>query len=300
LGPTTDMDNSRILEELKYHTDRLPRKALRAAIDRREEITPALIDILEKACLNPEMLEDERYMAHIYAMFLLAQFRESRAYGPICSFFSLPGDISMDSTGDVVTEDLDRILASVCNGDLTLIKRLIENPEINGWVRGAAVGSLVILCFAGLLPRDEVISYYGFLFRGGLERNYSQAWNSLASCAAELHPAEIAEEIRLAYQDELIHPGYIEPEYFDRILQRQREDVLRESASRVGGLIGDTIQEMEWWACFKSEPAAIRRSSHAKKDFHVSQATPPGPPKAGRNQPCPCGSGKKYKKCCGR
>lgn len=23
-------------------------------------------------------------------------------------------------------------------------------------------------------------------------------------------------------------------------------------------------------------------------------------PKVGRNQPCPCGSGKKYKKCCGR
>jgi len=24
------------------------------------------------------------------------------------------------------------------------------------------------------------------------------------------------------------------------------------------------------------------------------------PPKVGRNEPCPCGSGKKYKKCCGR
>jgi uncharacterized protein YecA (UPF0149 family) len=23
-------------------------------------------------------------------------------------------------------------------------------------------------------------------------------------------------------------------------------------------------------------------------------------PKVGRNDPCPCGSGKKYKKCCGR
>jgi uncharacterized protein YecA (UPF0149 family) len=23
------------------------------------------------------------------------------------------------------------------------------------------------------------------------------------------------------------------------------------------------------------------------------------PPKVGRNDPCPCGSGKKYKKCCG-
>jgi uncharacterized protein len=29
-------------------------------------------------------------------------------------------------------------------------------------------------------------------------------------------------------------------------------------------------------------------------------ATPPEKPKTvGRNDPCPCGSGKKYKKCCG-
>lgn len=26
----------------------------------------------------------------------------------------------------------------------------------------------------------------------------------------------------------------------------------------------------------------------------------PGQPKVGRNDPCPCGKGKKFKKCCGR
>jgi uncharacterized protein YecA (UPF0149 family) len=30
----------------------------------------------------------------------------------------------------------------------------------------------------------------------------------------------------------------------------------------------------------------------------VPEATPKGPPKIGRNEPCPCGSGRKYKKCC--
>ena len=30
------------------------------------------------------------------------------------------------------------------------------------------------------------------------------------------------------------------------------------------------------------------------------QATPKSAPKIGRNDPCPCGSGKKYKKCCGK
>ena len=59
-------------------------------------------------------------MAHIYAMFLLAQFREKRAYPLIVDFFSAPGDIAAEATGDVVTEYLSRILASVCGGDVSL------------------------------------------------------------------------------------------------------------------------------------------------------------------------------------
>ena len=37
-------------------------------------------------------------------------------------------------------------------------------------------------------------------------------------------------------------------------------------------------------------------------DEHVEEGEGPihAPRKVGRNEPCPCGSGKKYKKCCGR
>lgn len=40
---------------------------------------------------------------------------------------------------------------------------------------------------------------------------------------------------------------------------------------------------------------ALRPSPSAK----VALTTPASPPKVGRNDPCPCGSGKKFKKCCG-
>jgi hypothetical protein len=36
------------------------------------------------------------------------------------------------------------------------------------------------------------------------------------------------------------------------------------------------------------------------KAEHAAIPHEPTPPKVGRNDPCPCGSGKKYKKCCGR
>ena len=36
------------------------------------------------------------------------------------------------------------------------------------------------------------------------------------------------------------------------------------------------------------------------KDFKKSKTVVRDEAKIGRNDPCPCGSGKKYKKCCGR
>jgi len=38
---------------------------------------------------------------------------------------------------------------------------------------------------------------------------------------------------------------------------------------------------------------------HDHPHQHAAPAEPARSEKAGRNDPCPCGSGKKYKKCCG-
>ena len=51
---------------------------------------------------------------------------------------------------------------------------------------------------------------------------------------------------------------------------------------------------------------AIYRADLVKKESPPEQAVPqrkeaaPAAKRVGRNEPCPCGSGKKYKHCCGR
>ena len=44
---------------------------------------------------------------------------------------------------------------------------------------------------------------------------------------------------------------------------------------------------------------SFRCPSIARIDF-VEKSSATGEPFVGRNSPCPCGSGKKYKRCCGR
>jgi preprotein translocase subunit SecA len=54
---------------------------------------------------------------------------------------------------------------------------------------------------------------------------------------------------------------------------------------------------MAWWACFSEED-----DDDDADDIDWAPVAQPyvrDEPKIGRNDPCPCGSGKKYKKCHG-
>lgn len=284
---TATMQIKEILAALAYYTGEFPREALARAIEERERIVPELLDIIKRAADNPQELEDEPdYMGHIYAMFLLSQFREQRAYEPIVRFFAQPGDLSLDLTGDVVTEDLDSMLASVSCGDETLIKALIENPEANEYVRGSALRSLVALVLTGELTRESVVGYFATLFREKLPREPSHVWDCLVACSVDFYPEDLYMDIERCFRDELVDTFFVNPRDIHATLDKGKERTLgRLREDRTYRLIEDTIAEMEWWACFKPETDYGPKKKKRK---------------IGRNQLCPCGSGKKYKKCCGK
>ena len=85
-----------------------------------------------------------------------------------------------------------------------------------------------------------------------------------------------------------------------------------ELVSSSGGGGDDEEGEVEFVAVYKEKGVVHRhheKSQFRKQDgrwyFVDGQIVPPATrvhssPKVGRNEPCPCGSGKKYKKCCGR
>jgi hypothetical protein len=176
-----------ILKQLEFNTGEFPRQAVEAAMGYPGEIMPELLRILERAVANPEEIEREpNYLAHFYAMFLLAQFRETKAYPLVIQLCQLPGELPLDLTGYLITEDMDRILASVCDGDTKPIEDLIENPDVNEYVRNAACRSLTALVAVGALARETVVSYYKSLFNGKLERDFSFVWSELAACSDQI------------------------------------------------------------------------------------------------------------------
>ncbi len=283
------MDISDILHQLEHFKQGVfPRQALREAIARREAITPALLDVFRhpEDTLN-RLIGDEEYMLPIYALFLLAQFRETQAYPLIVDFFSLPGEQVVDVTGDVVTEDLARILASVSGGDTSLMHRLAENPQVSEWTRGAALDALVTLVAAGDLPREEAVEYYRSLFNT-FPRTPGLLWSLLISSCCDIYPEEVLPEIRQAFRDKLPEEEIAGFDWVEEVMQRGKGAVLADlRANRHNQLVGDTIRELEWWAAFKPPQPQSRTPFKAPQQpakspppkLQSSQAGPffPGP-----------------------
>ena len=304
------MEIDEILRQLeKLTSGSYPREAVAAAIARKQEITPELLRILETTIEQAEQLASKAgYMAHLYAMFLLAQVRETRAYPLLLRFALLPGDLLESLCGDVITEDLGRILASVCGGDARGIQSLIENEGADEWARVAGLSSLVTLVTTGQKTREEIVDYFAGLFRGGLAREWSHVWDSLVAYAADLYPEELIDDIKQAYNDGLVDEAFVGLEDIRKDLEAGRERALARLAEKPQHhLVEDAAAEMGWWDCFQDH-VRDRANAMAQAAVATSSASPApavsqmrySTPKPGRNDPCPCGSGRKYKKCCGK
>lgn len=186
---------------------------------------------------------------------------------------------------------------------------LIENEQINEYVRSGALEAFLVLENEGQVSRESVLEYFTSLFHGRLQRVPSYAWNSLVCAVADLPAPELIDDIRQAYDEGLVDTMVAGLDGLERDLKspprRDRQP-----------LITDAIDEMEWWASFHpddSQPTKLpklktpvpppRDSDFAPDDIAPDDIAPlpfVREPKIGRNEACPCGSGKKYKKCCGK
>jgi hypothetical protein len=302
------MTITEILKELETCTGSFPRAAMEAAIAQREEITPELLRVIEAVAADPAVYAARNdYMLPLFALHLLAQFRETRAYEPIVKMVGGPDEAVDDLLGETITDGLNRIFASVYNGNPVPLQSLVENEAVNEFVRGSALEAMVGLVRINQLTRDEVAGYFRSLFHGKLPRDYSFAWNSLVDSVAQLPAPELLEDVRQAFADNLVDTSVASLADLERDLSSGLPKPGVEFT-----LITDAIAEMDWWMAFKpcepadggvftpslppvgSEPPWVAPEPHE----------PPQPvrrePKIGRNEPCPCGSGKKYKKCCGQ
>jgi hypothetical protein len=129
-------------------------------------------------------------------------------------------------------------------------------------------------------------------------------FNHLQNLLPPVAKVRLIEDVRQAYSDGLVDHNFADLEGIER-------DLLLHDAGRRDRhyVITDAIAEMEWWASFHldetqphpipNEETTIPGPSLVSPIVYAAPKPFVGGPYVGRNDPCPCGSGKKYKKCCG-
>jgi hypothetical protein len=183
------------------------------------------------------------------------------------------------------------------------IKRLVLNRDADEFSRGVAIAALALLAVWAEVPRNTILDYFVWLAHEGLERRTNYVWGALAAESADIEALDVFPDLRRAYDEGLIDPQVIGRAELDDVEATPRGAVLERMKERHPP-IDDVAEATSWWARF-GRLASHRRAEElalaAAREFDNTATVEPyrAPPKVGRNEPCPCGSGKKFKKCCG-
>lgn len=282
----------------------LPRGAMRWVLDNWDEAAPGLLGVLERFVDGTDRSE-EAANALCFILHLAGERRETRAFAPLCRL-AKDAEAIEAVLGDGVTTTLKGILLSTYDGDLDALKGVIEAAEADEYVRTGALEVLAYLAATGRVSRDEAEAYLLRLYDTLRPQHESFVWYGWTLAVALLGLEAMSGVVRQAFARGLIDPMVTNYDLFREDLGRTLADPERMAGFRHDRIapLEDAIGELSGWYAF-SDAAKQDRERRALGGNGAGLATAAtsqpviNPFKGvGRNDPCPCGSGKKFKKCC--
>ncbi len=282
--------------------DVLPEFALRAALDDWELARPRFLELLNR-CAEGLDRSDATKSALFFIIHLLGEKRETDAFPSLCRLLQ-NAELSESVLGDAVTENLRGILINTYDGDPQVLKRLIEFTAADEFVRAAALDAWAYLAGTGMFTEEDARNYLRHLLAEMRPQDECFVWEAWVSAVANLGYSDFG-----ADAETLITRGFVGEQIMDRDDFREQLRLTLDDPERMAGFerdrvapFADTIGTLSRWYAFTEKFQLDRERWAAERENRIaSSADAPyiNPLRhVGRNDPCPCGSGKKYKKCC--
>jgi hypothetical protein len=261
-------------------------------ISRRESIAPKVLRVFDK--LAEYIDDDADWNQAVLAGRILLHWREAASLSTFEKMY-MRGDDELEWF-----EEKPSVLGA--QAIPTFRNVLIAEPR-EGWHYGRALASSIIANIAWQYPdaRDDAIdALHSSLPKlredGSLdypaEREPDHVWSGVISDLAELQDGESREVALALFDADLVDPLVISRKTYLRLLNGVGR---RNPNTTEFDLVAETRRAWEF------EQTRLRRIAREAERLPVRPAPPTGArPKVGRNDPCPCGSGKKYKYCCGK
>jgi uncharacterized protein len=294
------MDAGKILHELTY-AEGLPAEAHKAASAQRVEMVPLFVQEIENfLALDPGARAKPTPIFFIFH--LLGEWGEKSAYRPLARLLRLPGREVDAIFGDGITTTSHRVMAAVFDGDPQPLYDIILDPNAEEFIRAGMCETLAMVTVRGELDRTVVGRFLRDAFMEMRPQAECYVWVGWQSAVAMLGMSDLKLLVKKAFDRGFIDSHILGFEHFEEDLRLgiEHPGELRLPDDRDSTLFGDTVEELSGWYCFTEQyrddqerwrrqaEANHARSQHLENRFKG----------VGRNDPCPCGSGKKFKKCC--
>ncbi|HIJ88473.1 MAG TPA: DUF1186 domain-containing protein [Desulfuromonadales bacterium] len=242
------------------------RDEMEEAVSLQEEITPLLINILEGISADPARYVDEGHTAELYAVALLAHFRETKAHLPIIRAFSIPDEQRDYIWCDMLTETLPALLCRTAGGDYSAVMEIIRNRDAYEYLRTSAMEALKLGIASGDLPRDKGMALFATLFDESLADPEEYFWASLVMDLLDLYPEELISEIRDLFARGLVFQGEVSLKNVEDEMAEGRDKAMEKLNQLLEWSLPDDVHEyISGFACFREreEKTPVRHGSPA-------------------------------------
>ena len=322
------MNLNTALKELGDPSETVPADVMRWCAANWENVAPAARQVLARFAKNPEDGPDRDASAAFFLLHIAAQMKDA-SFLPLFRTLSTKSE-ALDVMGGLTLQvTLTPLLISLYSAEPGGLVALIDDPDTDDVVRGSAFEAIAYHTAAGSLPRATALARLKDFYE---ENGFDEL---IASGAADMDEEELmqlpediigwAQAVTLLAEPELLgkleqlsrsralFPLIGEWEDIERVAQIAREegeglgafdaehivpltDAVEEIERAVEALEDEDFDDVEEGG----EPNGAYRED--AEDFPgATQETVRNPYRdVGRNDPCPCGSGLKFKKCHGK
>ncbi len=308
IRPGDLMEIARILDDLTFY-ERLPVEALRAADANRQALVPVFLDAIEQyLAKDADGRDDENPLFFIFH--LLGSWREKSAYRPLGRLLRV-GAAEIDYIlGDGTTETSHRVMAAVFDADPKPLYDVILDPKADEFIRSRMCEVVAMVTLNGELAREEAARFLRASYASLQPQDECCVWEGWQNAIAALGLFELQPLVERAFARGLVNGDWRKFEHFEEDLRRAIDHP--GSPWRYADEYapwGNAIEELSTWYRFspayeeemdRRARADGREEAENWDDAPVLSHVPASNPyrHVGRNDPCPCGSGRKFKKCC--
>lgn len=329
----SELDVATVMAGLDGPWNVLPEETLRTIQRRRDEFIPALIQAIRDATAKIRAGEAVAGSRHFYALFLLTEFRAKEALPAIMEAISLPDRRAYEIYFDGMDAPLASMFAVLAGDQPELIDAFIRDSSVDEHTRWEAINSIAYLVRDGVIPREVAGARLVALLRHAVDSNDSVIVEALVITLGAIGAAETRHVAREAITSERhVFQGTTDWESVEQDFDAAERGDFSALDLLDPTELGDTVEYLRDWYCYRPDEDEVRPLSPVENllsDWPIDAEMDdrktayydavlarleersaarfgddrPEPiqaeVKVGRNDPCPCGSGKKYKKCCG-